>query len=272
MQIGNSALTGLIFTTGFFSKDVILEISVLGHSFFIESISQQIALITAVLTFLYSSRVVYYLFLNEVNTPNPLFFHFKNDLAYLFMILPLLPLMIFSMFFGYFAKTYFLGPSNVFDEHVMAQSLETNLAFFACELLPPYIKLLPALLTLAFSMMSLIHIDSIYKLLTSQALATSKITVTTIIQALMHFLYWRWYSDKFFDFLFQKILHTAQTGIIEVLERGIFDKVQSGSKYSLQNLSLKLGLFTRSFTQGNMHIYIAFILLTIMTIFILTIL
>lgn len=269
MQIGNSALTGVIFTTGFFSKDLILEISVLGQTVFIDSISQQIATLTAVLTFLYSSRVVYYLFLNGVNLSNKTFIHFKNDISYLFMIAPLLPLMIFSIFFGYYMRRYFIGPANHFSEIMMSQAQDVDLMIIAAEILPFYIKLLPAILTIIFSFLALIRFDSVYFILATNNYITSKYIskLNTMIISGMHFLYWRWYSDKYFDKFFQKFLHIGQTYVIEILERGLFDIVQSGSKYSIREMALKFGLITRSFSQGNMHIYIAFTVLTVVTLF-----
>jgi NADH-ubiquinone oxidoreductase chain 5 len=270
MQIGNSALTGLVFTTGFFSKDLIIEICVLNHTFFLDSISQQIATLTALLTFLYSSRTIYYLFLNGNNIINNIFIHFKNDLSYLYSIIPLLPLIIFSLFFGYFLRNFFLGPLNIFDENVMSQTIDLNLAFFAAELLPFYIKLLPAILTVIFSILSLIHLNSIYILLINnfKYINNKNWNITKFFNNSIHFLYWRWYSDKYFDTFFRNNLIFAQSYIIEVMERGLFDMVQSGSKYSVQEVILYFGQFLRSFNQGNMHIYITFIFFTFINLFI----
>jgi NADH-ubiquinone oxidoreductase chain 5 len=266
MQIGNSALTGLIFTTGFFSKDLIIEVSVLSHTIFIDSIAQQIATVTAVLTFLYSSRVLYYLFFNGVNINNNTVIHFKNDLAYLYVIMPLLPLMIFSIFFGYFARTFFIGSTNVFDNVVMAQNIDINLFVITAELLPFYIKLLPAFFAILFSFLALTNFSSIYIILINQARYIKNINPLNLV-SIIHFLYWRWYSDKYFDLFFKKILNIGQTYVIETLERGTFDLIQGGSKYSVREIFLKIGLLLRSFAQGNMHIYITFILLTVLTMF-----
>jgi len=275
LQIGNSALTGFVFTTGFFSKDVILEITVLQRTFFIDSVVQQVALLTAVLTFLYSSRVVYYLFNNSVNVVNKNFIHFKNDIAYLFTIIALLPLLIMSICFGFFFRTWFLGPTNIFENTVFIfnNSVEYNyIITMGAEVLPFFIKSLPGVLCIMFSFISLINFSDLRISLIKQTLITNSVTTcfSIMFQKVYHFLYFRWYSDKFFDSLFSKILHFGQIFVVEIMERGFFDFIQLNNKYSFKSLVDRMSTFVETIEESNAQLYIGFIIISFFSIFLFT--
>jgi NADH-ubiquinone oxidoreductase chain 5 len=275
LQIGNSALTGFIFTTGFFSKDLILEITVLQHSFFIDSVTQQIALLTAVLTFLYSSRVVYYLFLNTNQIINKNYIHFSNDTSYLFMTIALIPLLIMSICFGFFFRIWFIGSTNIFENSVMAynKTIEAHyLISTSAEILPFSIKNLPAFFCIALCFISLINFSQLHISLINQAIFTNNKNTNnfvTYFNNTQHFLYYRWYSDKFFDFVFFKILSLGQSFIIQIMERGILDIIQFGKKYSIVTSIKKVSSIIFTLENSNSQLYIGFIVISFFTLFIL---
>lgn len=269
MQIGNSALTGFVFTTGFFSKDLILEILILQHSFYIDSLVQQVALLTAVLTFLYSSRVMYYIFFNNNQIINKSSIHFANDMSYLFLSIALIPLLILSIIFGYFFRFLFIGPTNIYNNAVY---ISTNLTYFndlinsTAELLPYYIKNLPGFLCILMCCLFLVNSEYYVISLIKQSQYNSY--TAKIYNDTYNFLYNKWYSDKFFDKTFSKILHTGQSYIIEILERGFLDIFQSADKTSIKNISTKMNNFINTVENANAQVYIGFIILTFFTIFI----
>ena len=272
LQIGNSALTGFVFTTGFFSKDLILEISVIQHTFFIDSVVQQIALLTAILTFLYSSRVVYYLFLNTNQIVNKYYIHFSNDISYLFMTIALIPLLIMSILFGFFFRSWFIGPTNIYENTTLIYNnlIENNyLITIAAEALPFWIKNLPAIFCIILCIFSLINPSQLQNSLINQALYTNNIkseNFLTIFNKVYHFLYYRWYSDKFFDGLFSKLLHIGQTFVIEIMERGLLDIVQGNPKSSITSLSRKIGNFVQTLEESKSQLYIGFIIISLFSI------
>jgi NADH-ubiquinone oxidoreductase chain 5 len=275
LQIGNSALTGFIFTTGFFSKDLILEITVLQHSFFIDSVTQQIALLTAVLTFLYSSRVVYYLFLNTNQIINKNYIHFSNDTSYLFMTIALIPLLIMSICFGFFFRIWFIGSTNIFENSVMDynKTIEAHyLISTSAEILPFSIKNLPAFFCIALCFISLINFSQLHISLINQAIFTNNKNTNNFVSYFnntQHFLYYRWYSDKFFDFVFFKILSLGQSFIIQIMERGILDIIQFGKKYSIVTSIKKVSSIIFTLENSNSQLYIGFIVISFFTLFIL---
>ena len=271
LQIGNSALTGFLFTTGFFSKDLILEITILQHTIFIDSIVQQVALITAILTFLYSSRVVYYLFLNTNQILNKYFIHFSNDISYLFMTIALIPLIMMSILFGFFFRLWFIGPTNIYENSSLIYNTLTEnnyLISIAGELLPFQVKNLPALICILFCFLSLINFSQLQLSLINQSIYNyhNKNSFNIYFNKTLHFLYYRWYSDKFFDGLFSKLLHIGQTYIIEIMERGLLDLIQNGDKFSITGTSKKISNFIATIEESNSQLYIGFIILSLFSI------
>jgi proton-translocating NADH-quinone oxidoreductase chain L len=274
IQIGNSALTGFIFTSGFFSKDLILEITILQRNFFIDSITQQIAFLTAILTFIYSSRVLYYVFLNSTQISNKHNLHFSNNISYMYSTIATIPLLILSVVFGFFFRTYFIGPTNIFENTVAIYTnlLENNyLISVTAELLPFYIKNLPALLCLLVCLFSLICFDYLTESLIKQSIYNTKqySMLYVFFYKTKHFLYYRWYSDKFFDQFFSKLLHIGQNYVIEILERGLLDYTQNAEKNSLKFVFKKIYYFIATLENVNIQVYLGFIIISLLTLFIL---
>lgn len=274
LQIGNSALTGFVFTSGFFSKDLILELSILQRSFFVDSIIQQIALITAILTFLYSSRVVYYLFSNTNQVINKNYIHFSNDSSYLFLTIALIPLLIMSIIFGFFFRTWFIGSTNIFENTVLIYNalIENHyLLSISAEFLPFILKSLPIILSILFCFLSLINFSNFNLSLINQVKYTNlkKNTFVSFFNKSVHFLYFRWYSDKFFDKIFSGTLNSGQIVIIEIMERGLLDFLQYGKKYSIINIIKKISNIIQTLENSNSQLYIGFIIISFFTLFIL---
>lgn len=116
MLIGSLSLIATPFLTGYFSKDLILEISY--DSFRIIFI---ILAISAVFTVIYSIRTLLQGFLNIPLFPNTIINLIKEPTA--FMYYPLLILSIFSVIFAYFSwdiilngLDFFINPSHYFGD------------------------------------------------------------------------------------------------------------------------------------------------------------
>jgi NADH-ubiquinone oxidoreductase chain 5 len=128
--IGSIALMGFPFLTGFYSKDLILEIAFTKFTF-IGLYAYILGLYTAIITAIYSLRVFYITFLTPINISN-LFSYQKNkksDLpnygfykkdhlmiheASLTIYITLLILSFGSIFLGFFTKELFVGLGNSF--------------------------------------------------------------------------------------------------------------------------------------------------------------
>ena len=154
MLIASLSLVAFPFMTGFYSKDFILESSY-GQFFFSGIAVYFVAVIAAMFTTLYSIKVLYLTFIANPNGPitNYKFAHEGN----IYMSLPLIILAIFSVFFGYITKDMFIGLGSSFfsDNSLFIHPLNEILlnTEFA---VPIFYKLLPLLLTVSLSILSLV--------------------------------------------------------------------------------------------------------------------
>lgn len=111
MLIGSLSLTGFPFLTGYYSKDLILELasttySVPGHFVYWVGIS------SVILTSFYSFRVLLLTFLNNTNAPQRWIGHVHESPS--FMSMPMAALGIGSIFSGYLIRDMMVGTGTDF--------------------------------------------------------------------------------------------------------------------------------------------------------------
>ena len=160
MLTGSLSLLATPFLTGFYSKDLILELA-FGQYSFSGMYAYILGSITAGITAFYSFRLISLVFLTtpQGNKESYLNSH-ESKLA---VIVPLLILAIFSIFFGFIFSDLFVGLGTDF----FANSVFThpnNISLVEAEFsLNPIIKLLPAILSLSGAALAiyLYHIQPI---------------------------------------------------------------------------------------------------------------
>jgi len=145
MLTGSLSLLATPYLTGFYSKDLILELAY-GQYSFSGMYAFILGSITAGITAFYSFRLISLVFLTTANGQKESYLNsHESKLA---VIIPLLILAIFSIFFGFIFSDLFVGIGNDF----FANSIFThpnNIALVEAEFsLNPLIKLLPAILSL----------------------------------------------------------------------------------------------------------------------------
>jgi NADH-ubiquinone oxidoreductase chain 5 len=145
MLTGSLSLLATPYLTGFYSKDLILELAY-GQYSFSGMYAYILGSITAGITAFYSFRLISLVFLTTANGQKESYLNsHESKIA---VIIPLLILAIFSIFFGFIFSDLFVGIGSDF----FANSIFThpnNIAIVEAEFsLNPVIKLLPAILSL----------------------------------------------------------------------------------------------------------------------------
>jgi NADH-ubiquinone oxidoreductase chain 5 len=144
MLTGSLSLLATPYLTGFYSKDLILELAY-GQYSFSGMYAFILGSITAGITAFYSFRLISLVFLTTANGQKESYLNsHESKLA---VVIPLLILAIFSIFFGFIFSDLFVGIGNDF----FANSIFThpnNIALVEADFsLNPIIKLLPAILS-----------------------------------------------------------------------------------------------------------------------------
>jgi NADH-ubiquinone oxidoreductase chain 5 len=145
MLVGSLSLLATPFLTGFYSKDLILELA-FGQYSFSGMYAYILGSVTAGITAFYSFRLISLVFLTVPNGQKQSYLNSHE--SGIFVIIPLLILALFSIFFGYVFSDLFVGVGSDF----FANSLFThpnNISIIEAEFsLNPIIKLLPAIFSL----------------------------------------------------------------------------------------------------------------------------
>lgn len=149
IMIGNVAIMGLPFLSGYYSKDLIIEAAYLNGNIFglpfdINVIALSV-LLAAFCTAAYSFRMYYYLFLRRNVVPHHELSVTKTQPF--FIQLALGTLMVGSIFVGYLLSDLFQA-TNDFFYHTNFEAREVSHTYFENEFLPYHIKLLPLFFSL----------------------------------------------------------------------------------------------------------------------------
>lgn len=145
MLIGSLSLMALPWLTGFYSKDLILEMAYGTYSLK-GYIAWILGTITAMITAFYSFRLITLTFLGTPNGPRNSYNNVHE--ADIYIIISLVFLSLFSIFFGYFANDAYIGLGSDFMGISLFQH-PNNMAMVEAEFsLPIFIKLLPAIATI----------------------------------------------------------------------------------------------------------------------------
>lgn len=137
--IGSLSLMGFPFLTGFYSKDIILELSYSKYTLS-SNFAYYLGILSAFLTSFYSFRLLYLTFWSKTNSYKNIIFNSHE--SSIFMCIPLFILSLGSIFIGYITKDMFLGLGSSFWGFSIF-NLSNNIISLNGEFMPFYIKLLP---------------------------------------------------------------------------------------------------------------------------------
>ena len=265
MVIGSLALIGFPFLTGFYSKDVILEVAYAKYTLS-GNFAYWLGSLSALFTSYYSFRLLFLTFLAPNSTSNSSLQYtnsFKQSIAHahdapFIMGLPLILLAFGSIFVGYLGKDMMIGLGTNFWGNAL-YTLPQNSILLESEYIPQSIKFIP----LIFSVLGAVIAYQVNLTFRGWAFGLTTYDLKTSLygRSLYTFLNKRWLFDKVYnDFVVQKALSfgyevsfkTLDKGIIEILgPYGIsqtfqklsrqMSKIQSGFVYHYA-LSMLIGL------------------------------
>ena len=233
MIIGTLALTGFPFLSGFYSKDAIIEFAYLkGNT--TGYYAAGVGILTAVLTSIYSWRLIFKTFHGEYNNK-------KIDIkemheSPLIMLLPLFVLAIGAIFAGFLFKDLFIGHGG--DNIFWGNSIKF--------LNPLSTEHPPLWLLLTTPVLVLISIPIAYYLFVKDKSVPYQIVQSN--KPLHNFLINKWYFDELYDVLF--IQSSKKLGLFfwKVIDVKIIDKFgPDGVPLLIKNLSLKASKFQSGF-------------------------
>lgn len=253
--IGSLSLMAVPWLTGFYSKDLILEVAY-GQYQFSGQIAYWLGTISACLTAFYSLRLISMTFLTYPNASKSVYLE-THDAPVIVMI-PLIILSLLAIFFGYIARDLFVGMGSDF----LSPSLfihPSHISLIEAEFaLPQIIKLLPAIGTLAGAGLALY----LYHILSAFAVM-GDITKNNLGQKLYKFFNGKYYVDVIYNhYIINGGLQLGYT-ISKVLDRGVIELV---GPYGLAT-----GLTTGSrdiakLDTGNLTSYALYLALALVTI------
>nr|YP_010041752.1 NADH dehydrogenase subunit 5 [Cyanophora sudae]QPB15039.1 NADH dehydrogenase subunit 5 [Cyanophora sudae] len=230
LLIGSLSLAGFPFLTGFYSKDMILELTFSSY-LFKGTFAYVLGVISAFFTAFYSFRLIYWAFLAK---PNGFRYSYENaSESKFFITIPLAILSIASIFIGYLSRDLFLGVGTSFWNNSIFLLPENNL-ILESEFIPVHNKLTPVIFSLAGSLTAFI----IYNFLIKKVF-----TLNILYIKIYTFLNKRWYFDKIYnEFVALPFISMGYAITFKLIDRGLLEMfgpvgiINKFSKFS-QNLS-----------------------------------
>jgi proton-translocating NADH-quinone oxidoreductase chain L len=208
--IGSLSLLGFPFLTGFYSKDVILEV-VYAKFAFSSFFVYWLGTVSAFITSFYSLRLIYYVFFSKTNS---FLFYLKNSqesVSYITYILIILS--FFSIFIGFLFKDLFVGLGSDFWSNSIF-FLYSNTNILIAEFLPFYIKMTPVFFSLCGLIFSLLFYNYFF-------LSSLHFFTNIGLNNIYWFLSKKWYFDVVYNnFFVYKIFYVCYHITFKLLDRG----------------------------------------------------
>lgn len=254
MLIGSLALIGFPFLSGFYSKDIILEVSFAKYSLQ-GHFSYILGCLAAFATAFYSTRVLFLVFLSNPNGN-------KNVLTNVHegswkMTLPLFLLCVMSVFVGFLSKDLFIGFGTSFWGSSIFV-LPYNYLLCDVEFINIFFKLLPLLVTISGVLTSYL----LYRFWLNDLLELKK---RHNFKFLYTFFNKKWYFDRIYnEFFSQNLLNFSLNISYKSVDRGLLELAGPyGIVWYIKNLSTKLQTTQTGFILDYLFYIVFFIFIFI---------
>lgn len=252
--IGSLSLMGLPFLTGFYSKDVILELAFADYKIH-SSFSYWLGAVSAMFTAFYSFRLIYLTFFNKTNAFKTVISH-AHDAPFI-MAIPLFLLGFGSIFVGYLMKDMIIGMGTSYWGNAVF-TLPDNLLILQSEFMPASIKLIPVILSILGAITAYYLYMISYKLLYQLSISSFGIAFYTLMNK-------KYYIDNIYnEFIVKPLMSFGYNISFKLFDRGYIEIFgPTGIARSILNLSSR---FTK--LQSGYIYHYAFIIFIGVTLFI----
>lgn len=239
--IGSIALMGFPFLTGFYSKDVILEIAY-GSFTNAGRVAHTLGTLAACCTAYYSRRLLYLTFLAPANGYRRIM-EGAHD-APLPMALPLIILSIGSIFIGWLTKDMFIGVGTPFWNNALFTHPD-RLFMVDAEFLPSWIKLAPVVLSIISGGLAIYMFTYGNENMNWWGTSTKRMLFT--------FLNRKWLFDKIYnENISQTALNVGYFNTYKDLDRGVFEIL---GPHGLSNMLWRRTQIVTSMQTGHIYHY-----------------
>ena len=246
--IGSLALMGFPFLTGFYSKDLILEVAYSKYSL-VGYFSYYLGTVGAFFTAFYSMRLSYLTFLSKpTGHKQVICFTYDSGLQ---ICAALGLLAIPSVLVGYYTKDMIVGVGSNFFGTAIYVNLE-NFNIFDAEFINVFYKTLPVNL-------SLLGFFSSFLLYNFRSKFLFNIKTSIIGKKIYYFLNRKWFFDKLYnEYLGQFFFKFSYSVSYKFIDRGIFEIL---GPTGLSTIALKIGSNIHKMQTGYIFHYTLIILI-----------
>jgi NADH-ubiquinone oxidoreductase chain 5 len=256
MLVGSLSLLATPWLTGFYSKDLIIELAY-GQYSFSGTYAYILGSLTAGITAFYSFRLISLVFLTVPNGPKNTYLNSHE--ANLAVIIPLFVLALFSIFFGFVFSDLFVGVGSTFFGNSLFIH-PNNISLIEAEFsLPILIKLLPSILSLFGALLAIL----LYHKGTTFVI---ELTETSTLSGLGRKMYTFLNGKYLFDVVYNNYITSLglQLGynISKVLDRGVIELL---GPHGLSNIFSNTGTNISKLDNGVITTYALYITLGVLT-------
>jgi len=249
MTIGSLALIGFPFLTGFYSKDLILEVAygkynVIGYTCYF------LGTVGAFMTAFYSTRLSYLTFMSKPNGHKQVIgFAYDSGFNICFA---LGALAVPSMLVGYYTKDMIVGVGSQFFGTAIYVN-KNNLNLFDAEFISHFFKLLPVNL-------SIFGVLVAFFLYTFRSNLIFSLKTSFFGKKIYVFLNRKWFFDKIYnEYLGQFFFRFGYSISYKFIDRGIFEMM---GPTGISTVALKMSSALNNLQTGYIYHYTLTILMT----------
>jgi proton-translocating NADH-quinone oxidoreductase chain L len=240
--VGSLALSGFPFLTGYYSKDVLLELVLSNYEVY-PIAGYCVGVLAAMFTAFYSARSIWYVFLSKYSghRSNTASVHEPDN----YMMIPVVVLTFCSMFVGYLTFDLYLGVGSL---NSVGSLSSLNFVHFDAEHLRLYTRFIPLLFSLAGIFSCLV----VYFILSHKSVQAGFVPLFSLLRSTFNN---SWYINSLWNWLCG-VVYKDIYDLFYILSDGLLLQVYGAmsAKSGLQSLYCKVRLIKLGNLGGNLYL------------------